>query len=63
MVEPAVAVETSPVDAAAVLAAVAEAEAEAFFLGKQSTGRARMEIRKRTKERTRIHGPCIMEAV
>jgi hypothetical protein len=61
MVEPSVAVETPPVDAAAILAAVAEAEA--FFFGKQSTGRARMERRKRTEERTRIHGSCIMETV
>jgi hypothetical protein len=60
MVVPSVAVETPPVDTAAVLAAVAEVEA--FFFGKQSTGRAKWERRKRPKDRTRIHGSCIMEA-
>jgi hypothetical protein len=48
MVEPFVAVETPPVDAAAVLAAVAEAEL--FLFGKQSIGRVKW---KGGKERNR----------
>ena len=59
ILEPSVAVETPPVDAAAVL----EAVADAFFLGPQSTGRAKREMKKRTNERTRIHGSCIIEEV
>ena len=47
MIERSVAVESPPADAAAVLAAVAEAEA--FFLGKQSTGRANGKEQKNEK--------------
>jgi hypothetical protein len=50
MLEPSVAVETPPVDAAAALDAVADA-----FLGRQSTGRAQNKKKKRIQERTRIH--------
>ena len=47
MVEPSVAVETPPVEAAAVLATVAEAED--FWFGKQSTGRANGKEQKNEK--------------